>query len=245
MQEIFVDGAHVPGQVTTQAIPIHHNLIEGGSDRLLVLSCQLDVDVTETGADYYTGNLHKWCYTPPAVAFLWVKSEANLAAMHYPVISHNMNGGLVEEAGFVGTRDYSVFASVPAAIAFHRSFESPSVFEYTHDLVTSAAQMLTEGWGTALGQPADDSCGSLMMVGLPPAVGSSLADLGELVSSLKSEFGIWSWGAGCLGDDGKLYMRLSAAAYNSMDEFEQLRDAVLELTSGTGKGGKKRARSTL
>jgi selenocysteine lyase/cysteine desulfurase len=155
-----------------------------------------------------------------------------------------MNGGLVEEAGFVGTRDYSMFVTVPAAIAFHRSFESPSVFEYTHDLVTSAAQMLTEAWGTQLGQPADGSCGSLMMVGLPPAVGSSIEDIGELVSNLKSEYGIWTWGAGCVGDDGKLYMRLSAAAYNSMDEFEQLRDAVLELTSGEA-NGKKRPRSTL
>eukprot|EP01051_Picozoa_sp_SAG22_P007891 SAG22_NODE_573_length_8999_cov_9.592921_6_plen_376_part_00 len=211
VQEIFVDGAHVPGQ--------------------------LEVDVTQTGADYYTGNLHKWCYTPPAVAFLWVKSTANLAAMHYPVISHSMNGGLVEEAGFVGTRDYSMYAAVPAAIAFHRSFESPSVYEYTHDLVTRAAQMLAEAWGTELGQPADGSCGSLMMVGLPPAVGSSLEELGELVSNLNSEHGIWTWGGGCLGDDGKLYMRLSAAAYNSLEEFEKLRDAVLDLTSGA-KGGK-------
>jgi hypothetical protein len=29
-------------------------------------------------------------------------------------------------------------------------------------------------------------------------------------------------------------MRLSAAAYNHMGEYEQLRDAVLELTSGKG-----------
>ena len=37
---------------------------------------------------------------------------------------------------------------------------------YTHRLITEAAIMLTAAWGTKLGQPVD-SCGSLMMVGLP------------------------------------------------------------------------------
>ena len=49
VQQVFVDGAHVPGQ--------------------------MDVDVPALGVDFYTGNLHKWCYCPPAVAFLYVASE--------------------------------------------------------------------------------------------------------------------------------------------------------------------------
>jgi isopenicillin-N epimerase len=56
------------------------------------------VDVPSLGVDYYTGNLHKWCYSPPAVAFLWVASKQNLASAHYPVISHAYNGGLVAVA---------------------------------------------------------------------------------------------------------------------------------------------------
>ncbi len=99
------------------------------------------------------------------------------------------------------------------------------------------------------------------------AIGSSLQELGELVAELKARYGIWTWGAGCLGDDGLLYMRLSAAVYNDLREYEQLRDAVLEISngkagaatnsgasgSGTGvdesqngaRGGTKRGRSTL
>ena len=41
--------------------------------------------------------------------------------MHYPVISHAYNQGLLAESDFVGTRDYSMFAAVPSAIAFHRT----------------------------------------------------------------------------------------------------------------------------
>ena len=62
-------------------------------------------------------------------------------------------------------------------------------------------------------------------------IGSSLQELGELVAELKAQHGIWTWGAGCLGDDGKLYMRLSAAVYNDLREYEQLRDAVLEISN--------------
>ena len=62
-------------------------------------------------------------------------------------------------------------------------------------------------------------------------IGSSLQELGELVAQLKAQHGIWTWGAGCLGDDGKLYMRLSAAVYNDLREYEQLRDAVLEISN--------------
>lgn len=97
--------------------------------------------------------------------------------MHYPVISHAYNQGLLQESGFVGTRDYSMFAAVPSAIEFHRTVGSnaaagaicatESAFDYTHRLITEAALMLTAAWGTKLGQPTD-SCGSMMMVGLPP-----------------------------------------------------------------------------
>jgi selenocysteine lyase/cysteine desulfurase len=62
VQEIFVDGAHVPGQ--------------------------LSLDIPSLGVDYYCGNLHKWCYCPPAVAFLWLRDSGQRDAAHHPVISH-------------------------------------------------------------------------------------------------------------------------------------------------------------
>lgn len=148
------------------------------------------------------------------------------------------NTGLVAEADFVGTRDYSCFAAVPAAIAFHQSFGPDALRTYTHDTVVVAAQMLAAAWGTELGQPID-TAGAMCMVGLPPILGSTLADLGAVVQRLRLEASIVTWSAGTEADvsgddDGaalSLYMRLSCAAYNCSQDFEALRDAVLALTA--------------
>jgi selenocysteine lyase/cysteine desulfurase len=47
--KVFIDGAHAPGN--------------------------LDIDVKDIGADFYTGNCHKWLYTPKGCAFLHVANS--------------------------------------------------------------------------------------------------------------------------------------------------------------------------
>eukprot|EP01052_Picozoa_sp_SAG31_P085155 SAG31_NODE_45594_length_258_cov_0.654088_1_plen_52_part_01 len=46
----------------------------------------------------------------------------------------------------MGTRDYSMFAAVPAAIDFHQKTGPYAVYNYTHKLAIEAAKMLAGAW---------------------------------------------------------------------------------------------------
>ena len=63
---VMVDGAHAPGNV----VPLH---------------------VPSFGADWYTGNLHKWVFCPKGAAFLWVPKYLQPDAQAL-IISHSWKG---------------------------------------------------------------------------------------------------------------------------------------------------------
>ena len=91
----FIDGAHVPGQ--------------------------MDLDLSKLGADFYTGNCHKWMCTPKGSAFLWVADEF-ISKMTPLVVSWGSwiptvkDGFFIDENEYMGTRDYSPFLTVPFGI---------------------------------------------------------------------------------------------------------------------------------
>lgn len=103
---VVVDGAHAPGNIA--------------------------LDVTSLGAVLYTGNLHKWMYTPKGCGFLWASND--FQARIQPTVLSSESGGdydrdtaqgcpFANRKGFtyVGTRDYTNWAAVPAAFEFRRT----------------------------------------------------------------------------------------------------------------------------
>ncbi|MFM8766270.1 MAG: aminotransferase class V-fold PLP-dependent enzyme [Rubrivivax sp.] len=103
----LIDGAHAPGQV--------------------------DLHLDSLGADFYTGNCHKWLCAPKGSAFLHARPELH-ERLHATVTSWGYVAGTQGHTGFdaytgrtvlerrlqwQGTRDIAAWLSVPAALHPH------------------------------------------------------------------------------------------------------------------------------
>ncbi|XP_078444346.1 putative L-cysteine desulfhydrase 1 [Wolffia australiana] len=213
VEQVFVDAAHALGNV--------------------------EVDVSDIGADFYTSNLHKWFFCPPSVAFLYCRRSPESTDIHHPVVSSEYGKGLAIESGWIGTRDYSAQLVVPEVVDFINRFEGGinGIMKKNHEKVVEMGKMLAEAWGTSLGAPPEMSC-SMIMVGLPPRLRvDSDEDAQKLRKYLRGKFQVevpTHYNGRRPGDEDEAvtgYVRISHQVYNSLDDYCRLRDAICKLLS--------------
>jgi isopenicillin-N epimerase len=198
---VLVDGAHGPGM--------------------------LDLSIDALGADWYTGNLHKWCCAPKGCAFLWTSAERR-AATHPAVVSHHLDEGYTREFDWQGTRDLTPWMTAADAIAWlDRRFGWPALRAHNRDLARWAHAMLLDRFGSEGLSPRDGSwLGSLATVPLPARLAASATPADRIQAELSVrhdiEVPIIDW-------RGRKMVRVSAQAYNRPEQYLRLADALLEL----------------
>jgi isopenicillin-N epimerase len=177
----------------------------------------LSLDVPSVGADWYTGNCHKWLMAPKGSAFLWVAPDRQ-ADTRPLVISHGYGEGFAAEFAWVGTRDPSAWLSVPAAIDFHERLGGGQLRERNATLAREQATLLARAWATERGAP-DALTGSMAAVRLPrrePATPDhALALRRELFDDHRIEVPVTAFA-------GALWARISAHAYNRPEDYARL-----------------------
>ncbi len=193
---VLVDGAHAPGMV--------------------------GLDLMQVGADWYTGNCHKWMFAARGCAFLWT-ADAHLRETHPSVISHGYGEGYAAEFDYVGTRDGSAQFSLPAALDFMDRFGVERIMAHNHALAMDAGNRLAAALGTYVGAP-EEMTGSMAVVRLPAAYGVDRDAGTELRHRLLHEDRIQTrvHPAG-----GGLWVRISSQIYNGIEEIDALADAIL------------------
>ena len=212
--EVAVDGAHSVGSVP-------------------------DLDVKAMNCDYFFSNLHKWAFAPPTSTVLW---SPKLHAMRHPVVSWGWGEGMSEESLFPGTRDFSSFLAVPAAIAYLNAWENDGMNsqKYCHMRVVEAADYLRSEWNSEY-----PSCGpsgavedtsliatqamvrlpeELIVNDVPGQVGKGVRDV------LRDEYHIEA-AIGNFGPARGNFVRLSWGVYNHVEDIQRLSMAVLEIVA--------------
>lgn len=112
----------------------------------------IDIDISDINPDFYLGNCHKWLYAPKGTAFLWVSKPQQTSTSPEPtVISSSGEPSYIGRFRYTGTRDYTGFAALPAALAFVDTLGGlATVQRYNHGLALQAAEYLARAWGTYL-----------------------------------------------------------------------------------------------
>lgn len=195
---VLIDGAHAPGN--------------------------LDLDVLAIGADWVTGNCHKWLSAPKGCGFLWARRDRQ-EGLHPVTISHGYGGGFLAEFDWTGTRDCTPWLATGAALDFHEKLGGAALRVRSASLAAAAAARLARRLGTETGAAPDAPGCSMGLVRLPLegwvdearalALRSCLLDLGTdaPVSAVA----------------GLAWLRLSVAPYNESSDFDRLADLVVEL----------------
>jgi isopenicillin-N epimerase len=187
---VLVDGAHGPGHI--------------------------DVDLGSLGADWYTGNCHKWLCAPKGCAFLWT-SPAHQPETRPTVISHGFGKGYLQEFDWTGTRDPSAFLSIGAALDFHFHLGGPALRQRNIDLAAEAALLVARRLNTET--LATKCTGAMRLVRLPVASGMDWASLRGKLLQAGTDAPVHAIG-------GALWLRLSAFAYNELEDYVRLADIV-------------------
>lgn len=193
-----IDGAHAPGQIP--------------------------LALDDLGADFYTGNLHKWLCAPKGAGFLYARPAAQ-ALLEPLVVSWGWQSEqpgispFIDQHEWTGTRDIAAFLSVPAAIQFQKDHHWDVVTTACHHTLSDfRAQIASVTRQEPFHPNSADWFWQLAAFPLP-----SHADLAVLKARLYDEYRIevplivWN---------GYKLMRVSVQGYNTRRDLVRLRNAL-------------------
>ncbi len=187
----------------------------------------IEFDIETLGATWYVGNLHKWMCAPRGAAF--IVRAPNAPEIHPTTISHNYGLGFAAEFAQLGTRNACAWLAAPEAIAFHERLGGASLRARNHALAIDAGAMIARTFGTETGAP-DASYGAMVTVRIPtsrPATREGgRAVRAQIWQQHRVEVPVMALG-------GSLWLRISAAAYNEIADYEGLADTVMTVVSAT------------
>lgn len=192
----------------------------------------IDVDVPALGVHYWVSNCHKWLCAPKGSAVLWV-APSRQQLLRPVVVSHAHHHGLSSAFAWDGCRDYGSLLALPAVIAQWQVLNRSGACDaYRRSLLDAAVVLCAREWQSAWSTPPELR-GPMALVELPQLVTDRFRAQGTPVdvhaaatvqNALHRNFNVEA-PIKCL--NGRLFMRLSAHIYNTLQHYRCVADAVL------------------
>ena len=215
--EVLVDGAHAPGF--------------------------LDLNLDDLAASYYVGNCHKWICSPKGSALLFVRPDKQNKIM--PLQFSHVYDKKVDEkskwsASFFwpGTDDCTAYLSIPFAIDFMGNLMGSwsALQTYNRELCLSARQLIAARLETALPAPAA-MIGNLSNILISPVnhpyEGPYFNNIHPIQEKLFQDYKIEVPIFALPFSTRANWLRIAVQAYNSLEQYEYLADALYEIRATT------------
>ena len=186
---VLVDGAHAPGQV--------------------------ELEVPAIGADWYTGNAHKWFFAPRGCGLLWTAPKWQ-EITRPAVLSHGTDKGYTESFDWIGTRDPTPWLSLPAAAEAFDRFGGTALMARNRQLAAEAADVLATRMNVTLSAPPSMR-GAMASVHLPRPSANE-----ESAQGLRADLHRAGFVVPVNSLEGNLWLRVSAQIYNQLSDYENL-----------------------
>jgi isopenicillin-N epimerase len=198
----------------------------------------IPLDVTATGADFYTGNCHKWLLAPTGAGFIVVGPgvEDRLRPLHvswgyrpdqYPLGEQDAlrrdpdrpdpfgSTPRIRFLEFEGTRDICPWLAVPDAIGFQADIGTDHIRSRIAELVSYTRERIG-ALGLKLATPAEDGMhGSMTAFELPARGPEKAAALRQAIWRRRIEVPI-------IERPDRLLLRVSTHFYNTAEEIDRL-----------------------
>lgn len=206
--EVLIDGAHAPGM--------------------------LDLNIDEIGAEYYTGNCHKWICSPKGSALLHVREDKqkNFRSL---IVSHTYDKKVGEKLWsshffWPGTSDYTAYACIGDSIDFMGSVmgDWKTLRKHNHDLIVEGRKLLLNALGAEAPCP-ENMLGSLATVPLPipfKAPETNFNYIHPFWQKLMNEYHIQTPVFGWSRTNPRWWLRIAGQAYNSIEQIQYLAEVL-------------------
>jgi isopenicillin-N epimerase len=202
----------------------------------------LPLDIDAIGADFYTGNCHKWLLAPTGSGFL-VFGRGNEDRLQPLQVSwgYHFERGQIDQRDefgstprlrhleFEGTRDTCPWLAVPEAIAFQTEIGWEQIRGHIAELAEHSRQQMGRKVGLPLATPAESAMhGALTAFELPVNGPEKAIALRQAIWRHRIEVPI-------IERSERLLIRLSTHFYNTEGEIDRLTEVLPDALKRTAK----------